>query len=161
MHTTLQWKTNDGLEALRGSKYLQSAIGDTYQQAKQALQEGRKVLFTGTPCQIEGLRSFLQGREYPNLYCMDLICHGVPSPLVWKTYITQMEMHTGAPVRRAFFRDKKYGWKMFALLLEFSDNKVYENILSKDAFMQAFLQNACLRPSCHSCRFKKLIVSVI
>lgn len=149
-------ETYDGLEALRGSKYVQSAIGDTYQQAKQALQAGRKVLFTGTPCQIEGLKSFLQGKEYPNLYCMDLICHGVPSPLVWKTYASHLEIRAGAPARRTFFRYKKYGWKTFALLLEFSNNRTYECVLNKDAFMQAFLQNVCLRPSCYSCHFKKL-----
>lgn len=149
-------ETPEGLAALRGSKYLQSTIGNTYGEAKQALQAGRKVLFTGTPCQIEGLKSFLQGKEYPNLYCMDVICHGVPSPLVWQTYVSEQETRAGAPVRRTFFRHKKYGWKTYALLLEFSNNKAYECVLSKDAFMQAFLQNACLRPSCHACHFKKL-----
>ena len=149
-------ETPEDLAALRGSKYLQSTIGNTYGEAKQALQAGRKVLFTGTPCQIEGLKSFLQGREYPNLYCMDVICHGVPSPLAWQTYVSEQETRAGVPARRTFFRHKKYGWKTFALLLEFSNNKAYECVLSKDAFMQAFLQNACLRPSCHACHFKKL-----
>lgn len=149
-------ETLEKLAPLRGSKYLQSTIDNTYNEAKQALQAGRKVLFTGTPCQIEGLKSFLQGREYPNLYCMDVICHGVPSPLVWQTYVSEQETRAGAPARRTFFRHKKYGWKTFALLLEFSNNKAYECVLSKDAFMQAFLQNACLRPSCHACHFKKL-----
>lgn len=143
------------LKELRGSKYLQSIIGNTYCQVKKELESGRKVLFTGTPCQIEGLKSFLQ-RSYENLLCVDLICHGVPSPLVWRTYLSEQENRAGAPTRRTFFRHKKYGWKTYALLLEFSNNKTYESILSKDAFMQAFLQDACLRPSCHSCRFKKL-----
>lgn len=149
-------ETPEGLEVLRGSKYLQSTIGDTYKQAKKTLQKGYKVLFTGTPCQIEGLKSFLQGENYPNLYCMDLICHGVPSPLVWKAYVTEREKFAGAHVEKVFFRYKKNGWKTYALLFEFCNNKAYESILPKDPFMQAFLQNACLRPSCHSCQFKKL-----
>ena len=148
-------ETPEGLAALRGSKYLQSEVGNTYNEARQALQAGREVLFSGTPCQIEGLRTFLQ-QDYPNLLCVDVICHGVPSPLVWNTYLAQQEARAGAQARRTFFRYKKYGWKTYALLLEFSNNKVYECVLSRDAFMQAFLRNACLRPSCHSCRFKKL-----
>lgn len=146
----------EGLAALRGSKYLQSTIGDTYARAKQALHAGRKVLFTGTPCQIEGLRRFLRGREEPNLLCVDLICHGVPSPRVWETYVSEQETCAGAPARRTFFRHKKYGWKTFALFLEFSNNKAYEHVLGEDVFLQAFLRNACLRPSCHACAFKKL-----
>lgn len=148
-------ETLEGLAALRGSKYLQSEIGTTYLQAREALKSGREVLFSGTPCQIEGLRSFLQ-KDYPNLFCVDVICHGVPSPLVWDTYLAEQETRAGAPVRRTFFRHKKYGWKTFSLLLEFSNNKAYERVISDDAFMQAFLQNACLRPSCHNCHFKKL-----
>lgn len=152
-HIAVETKT--GLTALRGSKYLQSAIGDTYLQARKALWHGRKVLFSGTPCQIEGLRTFLQ-KDYPNLFCVDLICHGVPSPLVWDTYLTEQEKSAGAPARRTFFRHKKYGWKTFAVLLEFANNTAYERVASADTFMQAFLRNACLRPSCYACHFKKM-----
>lgn len=148
-------ETLAGLTALRGSKYLQSEIGTTYLQAREALKSGREVLFSGTPCQIEGLQSFLQ-KDYPNLFCIDVICHGVPSPLVWDTYLAEQETRAGAPARRTFFRHKKYGWKTYALLLEFSNNKAYERVISDDAFMQAFLRDACLRPSCHACHFKKL-----
>lgn len=148
-------ETLEELAALRGSKYLQSELETTYLQAREALQSGREVLFSGTPCQIEGLQSFLQ-KDYPNLFCVDVICHGVPSPLVWDTYLAEQETCAGAPARRTFFRHKKYGWKTFALLLEFTNNKAYERVISDDAFMQAFLCNACLRPSCHNCHFKKL-----
>ena len=74
------------LAKLRGSKYVQSSIGDAYIKTQNALKKGRKVLFTGTPCQIEGLHGFLR-KKYENLLCMDLICHGVPSPKVWKKYV--------------------------------------------------------------------------
>lgn len=145
----------EDLEKLRGSKYLQSNTDGVYPKVSEELETGRRVLFSGTPCQVEALHTFL-GREYENLLCVDLICHGVPSPKVWDKYISYQEDRAGAPARRTFSRHKKYGWKTFAVLFEFSNNTAYEQILSKDLFMQAFLQNACLRPSCHSCAFKKL-----
>lgn len=148
-------ETMEELAALRGSKYLQSTIGEVYGQVQAALRFGREVLFSGTPCQIEGLRAYLQ-KEDPNLLCVDIICHGVPSPRVWDTYLTEQETRAGAPARRTFFRHKKYGWKMYAVLLEFTNNTAYERIFEQDSFMQAFLRNACLRPSCFHCRFKKL-----
>ena len=75
----------EDLQKLRGSKYVQSNIGETFKQARKYLEDNRKVLFTGTPCQIEGLRNYLQ-KEYENLYLQDIICHGVPSPKVWNIY---------------------------------------------------------------------------
>lgn len=143
------------LALLRGSKYLQSNIGFSYAQVKRILDSGREVLFSGTPCEIEALKSFL-GKEYNNLACIDFICHGVPSPKVWAKYVKYREDRAAAAVRRTFFRHKKYGWKTYALLFEFSNNKAYEQILYKDLFLQMFLQNICLRPSCYSCPFKKI-----
>ena len=148
-------ETNEKLAELRGSKYMQSSIGDTYSLAQKMLQNGREVLFSGTPCQIEGLYAFLQ-KDYPNLCCVDLICHGVPSPFVWSTYLEEQEKCANASVWRTFFRNKKCGWKTYAVLLEFSNNTAYERVFFQDAYMQAFLQNICLRPSCYKCRFKKL-----
>lgn len=148
-------KSIENLEKLRGSKYVQSTIGDTFSKTKEALDEGIKVLFTGTPCQIGGLYSFL-GQEYPNLYTQDLICHGVPSPLVWKKYVEYREKGCGAAVQRTFFRHKKYGWKRYSVLLQFSNNTEYLNDLYNDAFMKGFLRNIYLRPSCYSCAFKTM-----
>lgn len=147
-------ESKDALYRLQGSKYLQSQIGTTYTQAKQYLVQGRKVLFSGTPCQIEGLRSYLK-KDDENLLCVDLICHGVPSPKLWAKYIDDQEKHAGAQVQRTFFRHKKYGWKTYAVLFEFSNNTAYERIFLKDPYMQMFLQNLCLRPSCYQCKFKK------
>ena len=82
-------ETKEGLALFRGSKYVQSSIGDSFLQARQFLQRGRKVLFSGTPCQISGLKLFL-GKEYDNLLTVDFVCHGVPSPLVWRMYLRQL-----------------------------------------------------------------------
>lgn len=143
------------LPLLRGSKYVQSNIGFSYTKVRRILDSGEEVLFSGTPCEIEALKSFL-GKEYDNLICIDFICHGVPSPRLWAKYVKYREDTAAAPVQRTFFRHKKYGWKTYALLVEFSNNKAYEQIFSKDLFMQMFLQNICLRPSCYSCPFKKI-----
>ena len=83
-------KNKEDIRKIRGSKYVQSKIGDTYSEAKEYLQKGIKVLFAGTPCQISGLKSYL-GKDYDNLILMDIICHGVPSPKVWKKYLDYIE----------------------------------------------------------------------
>jgi len=132
------------LEKLRTSKYVQSEIGNTYKKAQNALKNGKLVLFTGTPCQIGGLYSYL-GQDYDNLYTQDLICHGVPSPYIWKKYVEMRETQFAAKLRRTNFRHKKYGWNSFALLLEFSNNKAYEEINPKDLFLRGFLTNLYLR----------------
>ena len=141
------------LDRLRGSKYVQSEIGNTYVQAKTHLESGRMVLFTGTPCQIAGLYSYL-GKNYDSLYTQDIICHGVPSPMVWKKYIEFREKKAAAKLRRTFFRHKKYGWKMFSVQFEFTNCTEYIQILSEDLYMRSFLRNLTLRPSCYSCAFK-------
>lgn len=143
------------LERLRGSKYVQSSIGDIYIKAQEALRNDQKVLFTGTPCQIEGLHSFLR-KDYENLLCMDFICHGVPSPKVWKKYICYREKQANSSTRQIFFRHKKYGWKTFAVLFKYTNNTVYTEKYSKDLYMRSFLSNSCLRPSCYNCHFRKL-----
>ena len=143
------------LDKLRGSKYVQSKIGDTYKQAKDFLDNGRMVLFTGTPCQIGCLYSYL-GKPYENLFTQDIICHGVPSPLVWKKYVEERELKAAAKTQQMFFRHKKYGWKTFAVLFKFSNNTAYVKSFREDSFMRAFLSNACLRPSCYECSFKTL-----
>ena len=95
---------------LMGSKYVQSKIGDTYLQIKSFVQAERVVLFVGTPCQIAGLKAFL-GREYENLLCVDIVCHGVPSPKLWDKYVKYQEKRYGGKAERIFFRDKATGWR--------------------------------------------------
>lgn len=140
------------LAALRTSKYVQSKIGGAYQRAKNFLQEGRTVLFSGTGCQIGGLVAYL-GKPYEKLLTMDIICHGVPSPLVWRKYKTYRE-DKGATIEKVTFRSKSAGWKHYSLSLTFSDHSQYTQPREKDAYLKGFLQNLYLRPSCHHCSFK-------
>jgi len=145
----------DGLDSFRGSKYVQSCIGDSYKLVQGFLKQGRHVLFTGTPCQIGGLKAFLQ-QDYANLLCIDIVCHGVPSPKVWQKYVLYRENCAGASARRIAFRRKDEGWKRFSVSFLFNNDTEYVKTLDRDLYMQAFLQNICLRPSCYACNFKTL-----
>lgn len=146
-------ETIEGLTAFRGSKYLQSKIGLSYQQAEQFLKAGRDVLFSGTPCQIAGLKLFLR-KEYPNLLTVDFVCHGVPSPLVWRYYLNEQRESSKTTIASINFRDKSTGWKGFSLTLYNHQNAIYTNRFYKDTYMQAFLANLTLRPSCYACPAK-------
>ncbi len=143
------------VRAFMGSKYTQSEIGDAYARAKSFLQEGRLVLFTGTPCQIGGLKAYLR-KDYDNLICQDIICHGVPSPLVWKKYVDFREAKAASKTRRTFSRHKKYGWKMYSVQFEFSNCTEYIQVHFADLYMRSFLRNFTLRPSCYHCSFKQV-----
>ncbi len=145
--------SQDNLYKLQGSKYFQSNIGDSFACAKKFLDSGKTVLFSGTPCQIEGLLSFLN-KKYDNLITQDIICHGVPSPLAWKKYFEHIS--SNSEVKRVNFRDKKLGWKNFSLKISFSDGTEQTKSLSEDLFMKGFLADLYLRPSCYSCSFKSL-----
>ena len=143
------------LDKLRGSKYLQSYIGDAYTHAKSFLESGRLVLFSGTPCQISGLKAYL-GKEYDNLIMQDIICHGVPSPKVWQKYVDFRQKSADAQAQKIEFRNKRYGWQDYSLLLEFENGEEYIKTSSKDPYMRAFLTNLCLRESCYDCHSKSL-----
>lgn len=145
----------ENLERLRGSKYVQSRIGSMYVQVGDFLNQGKKVLFTGTPCQIGGLKSYL-GQPYENLYCVDIVCHGVPSPAIWKKYVDFREKEASSPTQRIAFRQKYEGWKRYSVSFLFKNNTEYRKILNEDLYMKAFLKDLCLRPSCYNCEFKTL-----
>lgn len=148
-------ETKENIELLRGSKYVQSKIGTSYRQVKDFLESGREVLFSGTPCQIAGLKNYLV-KAYSNLLTVDLICHGVPSPYVWQKYIKFRENKAGSEISKITFRNKKMGWKQFSVSFLFKNNTEYNKIYSNDLYMTAFLKNISLRPSCYNCRFKTL-----
>lgn len=145
----------EDLESLRGSKYVQSSTENTYEQAKIYLEKGKPVLYTGTPCQIAGLKAFL-GKEYENLITQDIICHGVPSPLVWKKYIEYREKLAQQKVKKIFFRAKNEGWKRFSVSFSFEKDTEYRKVLTDDYYMQGFLGHLYLRNSCHNCSFKQM-----
>ena len=145
----------DELKKLRGSKYLQSTIGNTYKKVEYYLKKGKIVLFSGTPCQISGIKSYL-GKEYCNLILLDVICHGVPSPKVWQKYKRNREEDAGVSTQRANFRHKESGWKLYSVRLEFLNGTEYKRSFKEDLFMRAFLSDFCLRPSCYNCHSKSL-----
>ncbi len=170
-------ETIEGLEPFRGSKYVQSIIGNNFIKVKQFLVDSRKVLFSGTPCQIAGLKKFLR-KEYENLLTVEVVCHGVPSPMVWRDYLDYKRAERAAgkntvpsslnelPVITGIsFRDKTNGWKKYGFKICYAASKAAENSVSKSAetanceitpfnenlFMKGFLKNIYLRPSCYHC----------
>ena len=175
-------ETEEELCKFQGSKYVQSRIGNTYTQVKKFLTEGRKVLFSGTSCQIAGLKHFLR-KEYDNLFTIDVVCHGVPSPLVWKNYLNEIKCakrkigknsvflsvnEISVDLTDISFRDKTNGWKKFGFKITYVASRATENTVSKsyinkltliepfydNIFMKGFLQNLYLRPSCYYCAAK-------
>ncbi len=142
------------LEKMFGSKYVQSDLGNVYSQVKEQLSEGKKVLFSGTPCQINGLHMFLRC-EYENLLLVDIICHGVPSPALWSKYISYIEKRYHSVVKNVNFRSKKYGWQDFGIKRIDENNRELFISKNEDPYMQMFLKNYCLRQSCYHCSAKE------
>lgn len=148
-------ETMEEIAQFRGSKYVQSDLKSTYKEAKKMLEENRYVLFTGTPCQIEGLKSFLN-KDYEKLYTQDLICHGVPSKKIWEKYLRYQEKTKNKKLETVYFRNKEnYGWSKYQILLKFDNESEYINS-SEDIFMRIFLKDIALRDSCYNCKFKKI-----
>ena len=137
------------LSKFMGSKYLQSNITDNYKKVKEFLKEGKRVLFTGTPCQIEGLYSYL-GKDYDNLYTQDIICHGCPSPKVWEKYLDSFN----EKIIQINMRNKENGWNDFSMKMDF-EHKSFNLSHNIDKYMYFFLANFSLRESCYNCSFKK------
>ena len=130
-------ETLDEIKVFRGSKYVQSRIGYTFTQVKEFLEDGRKVLFSGTPCQIGGLKSFLE-KDYENLICIDIICHGVPSPMVWNKY--KNEISNGRKIT----------------IINFEDGTSYFEKGTENKYIRGFIGDIYLRNSCYQCKFKTL-----
>ncbi len=143
----------EDLERFRGTKYIQSSIEDCYFKTKEFLQTGRRVLFSGTPCQIGGLKSYL-GKDYDTLLMVDLICHGVPSPMIWMQYLN--EIGRTSSLAHATFREKANGIGKARMRLEFTNGQVIEEPYLENWFVKGFLGNLYLRSSCYHCHFKGL-----
>ena len=158
-------ENEEELSWLRGSKYVQSDVGDTYSCVKSQLEVGRKVLFSGTPCQVAALRNFLV-KDYENLVCVEVICHAVPSPLAWKKFLERRaaasakDRESARPEtvidRRISFRHKNCGWKRFSCRLCLANDKEYLLDLYADTFLRGFLAELYNRPSCHECSTREL-----
>ena len=145
-------QTEDELVRLRSSKYVQSNMDGVYPQIRRLLREGRKVLFSGTPCQVAGLRRYLI-KSYDNLYCIDVLCHGVPSPKLFREYKQMMEQQYGAKATFVSYRCKKKEWKRLYIDLQFQNGKEYFKSATFDPYMQLFLGNGSQRNACFHCPF--------
>lgn len=146
--------TQEELRRLRGAKYVQSDIGTTYRQVKQLL-ESRPVLFSGTPCQVDGLYRYLGGRP-ENLLTCDIICHGVPSPGVWADMVRSVEATSGKKLQSVRFRNKVNGWKNSHFTATFQGGGVFSKPLMQTEYGRAFGRALFLRPSCHRCRYASM-----
>lgn len=145
----------EGVELFMGSKYVQARIENAYADVKRFLIEGREVLFSGTPCQVAGLRKFLR-KSYENLLTIDFICHGTPSPRVWKIYLEDVTSRSNI-IKSVEFRNKTKGWNNFSFRIKYNEEDKTISMLSpffQNHYMKAFLQDITLRPSCYACKAK-------
>ena len=142
------------LNSSLGAKYLQSRLGKTFAEVKKCLLEKRRVLFVGTPCQCAGLNAFL-GKEFENLWLVDLVCHGVPSRVAWRKYLRELGC---TQIKSINMRDKTTGWSEwnYNWKIKYKDGK--ETIIPQCEvpFMKGFVKDFYLRPSCYECCFKSL-----
>ena len=145
----------DALGEMRGSKFVQSHLGDSFRQIKKELSSGIQVLFVGTPCQVEGLLAYLQ-KKPENLICVDFVCRGVPSPGLWENYVQTMEKKYGAKMIGARFKHKTYGYHATTMKVDFDNGKTWYGSGRVDPMMKAFVTELASRPSCGACDFKQL-----
>lgn len=144
----------ENVNKLYGSKYVQSNINNIYKQVKVLLNNNDLVLFTGTPCQIESLHNYLK-KDYAKLICVDIICHGVPSPELWIKNIKYIEKKKKGKVVAVNFRSKIYGTNSeYGVSFENRSGKLFYNSKQVDPYFQMFLNDYSLRPSCYHCKFK-------
>lgn len=146
-------KIEEELPRIRGSKYVQSNLNRCYEDVKKYIKQGKKVCFVGTTCQVNGLKSFLR-KEYENLITVDLVCHGTPSPKLWKKYLEEKQAKYGAKVVSAAFRNKTYGYHSHTMRLNFENGKAYYGSGRIDAMMKSFMSEIASRPICYQCPFK-------
>lgn len=141
------------LYKLRGSKYVQSSTNGMYSLTKKYLEEGKEVLYSGTPCQIEGLYKFLN-KKYENLITCGIVCHSVPSPQIFSDYLKYLESKYKSKAKNIFFRKKTKGWRNSNFCVEFENKNIFEESIYKNYFFQGF--GSCLysRRSCYSCKYK-------
>lgn len=147
-------KDSKQVEDFRGSKYMQARVGNSFRECKKVLDQGKLVLFAGTPCQITALRNFLR-KSYSNLLTVDFVCHGVPSPKVWRKYLEETIKNCKQSINKNCFFNKK--WNDCGLTFDYNSQSKQISITSpfyKNPYSKAFLQNLILRPSCYSCPSK-------
>lgn len=139
-------------DKMRGSKYIQSDMGDTFREVRRELESGRRVLFSGTSCQTDGLRCFLGG-DCDNLLCVDIVCHGVPSPKVWSEFLRWQQEKNDKKIVAVDFRNKTdFGWTAHVETLYADDGTA----VNSTVFKELFFHHDILRPACYECRYKNI-----
>lgn len=144
---------SEDIHQIRGSKYVQSLIGDCYTQCKEKLEAQKQVLFSGTPCQILGLKKYLK-KDYDNLLCVEIICHGVPSPKFWEFHINNLKKQFDSEIKAVSFRDKEISWREYMLSVNFDNGLIYSKRANVDTYLKGFSSDLFLRPSCSHCKAK-------
>lgn len=153
-HIIIDNKTD--LSKLRGSKYVQADVGFVYREIRTLLKSGRKVLFSGTPCQVAALYAVLGSKaNTPNLYTVDIICHGTPSVKVFEKYVEEIEQKQQDSLQKIFFRDKRKGWNSYSLTHLFKSGKIISIRNIQSLFMSLMLNNICSNQSCTNCHYRK------
>ena len=143
--------TKEERDEFKGSKYVQSDMTGVFRQVKKDLRDGLTVLFSGTPCQTSGLNSYVGKRLRENLFLVDIVCHGVPSPYMWRDYIAYLEKKQGSPIVWVNFRDKqKYGWAAHHETFKFKNGG------GKMSFTYLFYKHIMFRKSCGNCHFTNI-----
>lgn len=151
-------ETIEDLSMLRTSKYVQSYIGKSYSQVRNFLEDGRIVFFTGTPCQVNGLRQYLH-KDYDQLFTADIVCHGTPTSKYFREYILNMEKNSGKKIKEIKFRYKTNDYKLIGDLclhnikIMFSDGSSCINNANQDPYLRAFFSDLLLNPACYHCLF--------
>ena len=146
----------NSITKLRQSKYAQSNTLGIYKEVKRRLKNNEKILFCGTPCQVEALLSFI-GERRENLLTMDFVCLGICSPYVYRKYLDRLEKKYKSPILRVWFKNKEFGWRSISTKINFQNGKTYHKPGSHDLFMTGFVTDALyMRKSCEHCKFRKL-----
>lgn len=143
------------LDKFRGSKYVQSDIGNAFECVKRQLIIGRYVLFTGTPCQVEGLLRYLD-KKYEHLLTVDIACYGVASMALWKKYINDEERECGKKIVYKKCRDKSRGWKHWGMVTTYGDGSKSDRIYYDDSYIDIYLSHNAMRYSCYQCKFRNI-----
>lgn len=145
-------ETIEELARMRGSKYTPALPNDVYRKVKQELKRSRRVLFSGTPCQVHALKKYM-GKDFDNLLTIDIVCHGVPSHLILEQYIAEAEKNTDKKVSYISFRDKPEGWRNYHVAMHRNDGSITSASLRDDLYMKLFLSDLALNYACYNCPY--------
>ncbi|WP_172837342.1 Coenzyme F420 hydrogenase/dehydrogenase, beta subunit C-terminal domain [Selenomonas sp. oral taxon 126] len=143
----------EGISKLCGSKYVQSDMSSVFAAIQKYLSERRYVLFVGTPCQVAGLRNVVK-KNIEYLLAVEFVCHGVPSPAVWSSFLQEIASDNTA-IQGLKFRDKSLGWRKYTMKIFFEDGEIYRSNVEENLYLQGFLSGLYMRPSCYKCSFRK------